>query len=396
MKKLTFAALLAAIALLCILPAVVNAEESCALTVNVNFIENSVFSKYDVDLYVDDVRVGTYRHGISFTDTVTIVPGEHDIVFSKAGDSSVSGTAHVEIHGDSEFSCTINCERKQVRVSQTRVDRTQSEETLAQYSESDVLIYLDTTFVQNSMFSKYDVDVYLDDTLIGSYPHGTDFTALIPTQAGIHMLTFSKPDNSSICGQTEITVEQDVHFICTIHCYSDRIGISEITSTDYDPAQDAENPVDEMQGANNPSEHSPESAEEKTEHADPAAAATSEPAEQREIAEPLTIIIRSNQLGEYGTRFMLDEGTEFPYSGIQYFIPAGRYRVTNMSRTGSVQVSTYKNKINIVNGWQEFGTGTHRPIVLFAGASGEIEVFDNEFVKMSDGTYTLQFTLISD
>ncbi len=112
--------------------------------------------------------------------------------------------------------------------------------------------------------------------------------------------------------------------------------------------------------------------------------------------ETMTIEIQTNQTGKYGVRRTMDPKTEFQRNIIQYFIPSGRYMVTNTSSKGAFQVTIYKNKINIVNGWEEFEPGEQKPIVLQPGASGEITIKDGEFIKISDGTYSLVLTQLPD
>lgn len=71
----------------------------------------------------------------------------------------------------------------------------------------------------------------------------------------------------------------------------------------------------------------------------------------------LTIEFDNVELGEYGQRLVLNEGTEFEDNVIGYFVPAGKYKVTNAGPT-MTQVNVYKNEKNVTEeGWEEWADG---------------------------------------
>lgn len=71
----------------------------------------------------------------------------------------------------------------------------------------------------------------------------------------------------------------------------------------------------------------------------------------------LTIEFDNVDLGEYGQRLVLNEGTEFEDNVIGYFVPAGTYKVTNAG-SHMTQVNVYKNEKNVTEeGWEEWVDG---------------------------------------
>lgn len=86
------------------------------LRVSVGFKKNGLFSTYDVDLYLDDLFIARLPHGKDFEQTLLVSPGQHLLVFYKAGGKSVRGTASFQLDGDAFFSCRIEAERNKIDV----------------------------------------------------------------------------------------------------------------------------------------------------------------------------------------------------------------------------------------------------------------------------------------
>lgn len=91
-------------------------DGSIRLAVAVEFEKNALFSKYDVDFYLDDVKVATLAHGKNFEGVLGVSEGKHVLSFFRAGDSSVRGTTQVTVTADGQFSCRIEAARNKVRI----------------------------------------------------------------------------------------------------------------------------------------------------------------------------------------------------------------------------------------------------------------------------------------
>ena len=91
------------------------------LSVSVEFERNIAFSKYDVDMYLDDVYVATLPHGNDFEGTLGVSPGEHVLKFCKARAKAISGTSKFTVSADAVYSCRIEATAARVKVTKERI-----------------------------------------------------------------------------------------------------------------------------------------------------------------------------------------------------------------------------------------------------------------------------------
>ena len=68
---------------------------------------NLMFSKYDIQIDLDDKELGTVANGKTFSKVIEVEEGQHEITFSKAGDSSVNAKKSIDVSGDMTFTCEI-------------------------------------------------------------------------------------------------------------------------------------------------------------------------------------------------------------------------------------------------------------------------------------------------
>ena len=72
-------------AVVCALCAILTVSTALAgshtVTLKVDFEKNLIFSKYDVEVYLDKARIGTYEHGKDFTVSFTVDDGDHTVWF---------------------------------------------------------------------------------------------------------------------------------------------------------------------------------------------------------------------------------------------------------------------------------------------------------------------------
>lgn len=111
--------------------------------------------------------------------------------------------------------------------------------------------------------------------------------------------------------------------------------------------------------------------------------------------EPLSFILMDGVVGEYGIEVKLNEGTELEETEIAYHIPAGSFSVTNLNSNGAVQVSVYSGGPEYDGEWQYFVADDNcpRPLVIFAGETKELTIFEGQFVVLSDGSSNVQFVM---
>lgn len=78
-------------------------------SVEIECVENWVFSKYDVEVYVDDSFEGTITHGASEIYELILTKGNHTIKFVSADDETLDGTVEIIVSKDESFKFKISC-----------------------------------------------------------------------------------------------------------------------------------------------------------------------------------------------------------------------------------------------------------------------------------------------
>ena len=110
--------------LLCVIFSIgLASAEDYTITLNVDFEENMIFSKYDVDVFIDDIKVGTYPHGENFTAVIPANDGNHTIWFYEEDNTSNSGSIDITVNSDAAVKCHIECKRNQVKVTKVEINR---------------------------------------------------------------------------------------------------------------------------------------------------------------------------------------------------------------------------------------------------------------------------------
>ena len=87
--------------------------------VTIDFKSNILLNKYDVIARLDGTELGKMEHGKGQTYNVSLLPGNHSLVFSSAKDSGVTGTAEFNVNSVTNVTYQINCEGKEVVVKET-------------------------------------------------------------------------------------------------------------------------------------------------------------------------------------------------------------------------------------------------------------------------------------
>ena len=127
------------LSILCVLIySATSADENATLTIIVDFEKNIAFSKYDVDVFVDETSIGTYDHGKDFQISMSIALGDHTAFFAKHGDRSITGSTSFSITGDAELRCSIHCKRNEVIVDHVQFNHIQPESSIPDFTINPV------------------------------------------------------------------------------------------------------------------------------------------------------------------------------------------------------------------------------------------------------------------
>lgn len=92
------------------------AEPEFDVTIEVECVENWIFSKYDVELSIDDEFEGTIPHGDKKTFDVVLKRGKHAISFESAEDDTLDGEIEVDVTKNETIKLKIYCSSSGVNV----------------------------------------------------------------------------------------------------------------------------------------------------------------------------------------------------------------------------------------------------------------------------------------
>lgn len=90
--------------------------EKFAVQVEIACEENLLFSRYDVNIFIDDELLGTLEHGATDTYTVELIEGEHTLKAEKEDESDVDGTVEFEVSENTELSYQLSLSRDQIEI----------------------------------------------------------------------------------------------------------------------------------------------------------------------------------------------------------------------------------------------------------------------------------------
>ena len=91
-------------------------EPEYKVTIEVECVENLIFSKYDVEVYVDDSLEGTIAHGDTETFELTLTNGTYVLKFVNEEDDDVDGDVEFYIEKNESLKYKISCHSSNVDV----------------------------------------------------------------------------------------------------------------------------------------------------------------------------------------------------------------------------------------------------------------------------------------
>lgn len=97
-------------------------EATYSLAIELASQENLLFSKYDVEVYLDDSLLGTIDHGTTNKFTAEVTKGKHRLMLTKEGDSSVDGQIEIEVAGETTLRYRFESTRKQIVLEEVSAD----------------------------------------------------------------------------------------------------------------------------------------------------------------------------------------------------------------------------------------------------------------------------------
>lgn len=98
-----------------------------SVEINVKCDGNLFFSKYDVDVYIDDEKVVTIKHGENYVDIVKLTEGKHALIFKKKDDKSVEGKVEFLVKEDTKLNYQIHCNSDKVSIKEIAEEKKKEE-----------------------------------------------------------------------------------------------------------------------------------------------------------------------------------------------------------------------------------------------------------------------------
>ena len=95
-------------------------------------------------------------------------------------------------------------------------------------SEETFKLKMDITCESNVIFSRYDIKMKLDGNYVTTIKHGQSYQGTKSVSPGNHSIVFYKNDDDKVTGMTEVLVEGETSFSCTIHATRDKIDVSKV------------------------------------------------------------------------------------------------------------------------------------------------------------------------
>lgn len=106
--------------------------KKCNVKINIDFVPNLIFSKYNVKVWLDENIQDTLSHGMDKTFDFSVDPGEHTISFESEDSSTVKGKVSLMVDCDLEAEYKIYCHSDDISIETIYVDR------LTELSEDEI------------------------------------------------------------------------------------------------------------------------------------------------------------------------------------------------------------------------------------------------------------------
>lgn len=87
-----------------------------ATSITIECEENLLFSRYDLDVFVDEAHQGSMDHGTSKTFDVNLSDGEHTLRITEKDNGSVDGSVDFSVDGDASLKYKVKCTNSQVEI----------------------------------------------------------------------------------------------------------------------------------------------------------------------------------------------------------------------------------------------------------------------------------------
>ncbi len=127
---------------------ITSKEVNFDVNIQINCNENLLFSKYDVELYINGELVGEIKHGTSGMYTQSLPQGNNIITFANKENENVNAVVEVDIDGDINFGYILTCKSSAIEV------ETEFIEKLDDIGKDDLMILVDSSDYHFRLFNE--------------------------------------------------------------------------------------------------------------------------------------------------------------------------------------------------------------------------------------------------
>lgn len=117
-------------------------EPEYEIELEVKCVENLIFSKYDIDVYVDDSYEMLISHGKARKTTLMLKAGEHTFRFENEEDDGVYGEVELDVETDDSIKYTIHCHSDRIDVDLTKrkseTNKSQESNSISEADEQEI------------------------------------------------------------------------------------------------------------------------------------------------------------------------------------------------------------------------------------------------------------------
>lgn len=97
------------------------------LAISITSDDNLLFSKYGLDILLDNEKLGTVANGETFEKKIRILEGKHELTICKEGEEKPSDTYQLNLKSDSELICTATHGSSSVSIRNPKITETEEE-----------------------------------------------------------------------------------------------------------------------------------------------------------------------------------------------------------------------------------------------------------------------------
>lgn len=157
-------------------------EPEYNIDVEVEYCDELFDSDYDVDIYIDDISIGTIAHGTTDVYTSVLNRDNHTIMFVNTDNNSISNEVRLKINKQETLKFKITCNIDEIKV-ETIAGTVDIQVTSIELTSSSDITFYDLNSTESKKY--FSVETDSDNSIITNYDEFVDFVSDNPNIATI-------------------------------------------------------------------------------------------------------------------------------------------------------------------------------------------------------------------